>query len=136
MLPLPGPSVATRVSQHAVFNANETGRRWGILVCNDGVYPYYTGDWSQLDDLKAQGADAFIWSVGGMVPIGDLGSHTARKYGVDLIASEDKSDATGSNSGQILGKDGKKLSSQRDVAFRAPAHYTASDLHVRLAVLL
>ena len=112
------------------------GRRWGILVCNDGAYPYYTNDWTQLDSLKAQGADTFVWSVGAMVPIGHWAASTATRYSVNMVGSEDVSFMTGSDSAVIVGTDGKVLTSQYDVALQhVHRDYTASGLHLRLAQL-
>ena len=109
--------------------------RWGILVCNDGVFPYYTGDWSELDALKKQGADSIVWSVGGMVPIAHLSSSIAKKYQWNVIASEDVTIATGDESAALVGADGATFPSQHDVSFESPTNYTKQNLKVRLATL-
>lgn len=116
-----------------VFELNN--RRYGILVCNDGVYPYYTGDFSEVDALKKMGADTIVWSVGSFVPIAHLSSLSAKKYKWNVIVSEDVSPVTGPDSATIIGSDGSPLASQRDVAFNGPVNCTTTGLHVRLATL-
>ena len=110
------------------------GRRWGILICYEGVYPYLHDDWSQLAALKAAGADTFVWSVGAVVPIAHYGSWTAVKYNVSMVISSDESFVTGTNSAAIVGSDGK-VPAQQDVPLQPPKYYTKGGLHVRLATL-
>ena len=105
------------------------------MVCNDGVYPYYTGDWSEHKALKAQGVDTILWSVGGMVPIAHLSSDTAKKYQWNVVASEDVSVVTGSESAAIVGADGATFASQRDFNLQPPANYTQHELKIRVATL-
>jgi len=109
------------------------GRTWGILVCNDGAYPYYTGDWSQLDGLHAQGAETIVWSVGAMVPIAHLAASTAKKYKWNMVTSEDRSIVTGAKSASIVGVDGSTFVSQQDIALSSPVNYTQTDLSIRIA---
>lgn len=112
------------------------GHRFGILICYEGIWPLFPGNnWAQMDALKAQGADTFVWNVGAMVPIAHAGSITARRYNVSVLASADSSSMTGDDSGVALGPDGKPLSTQKDVAVPPPDSYTAKGLHIRLAVL-
>ena len=40
-----------------------------------------------MDDMKAQGADGFVWSVGSEVPINSLASSLSAKYELDTLAS-------------------------------------------------
>ena len=40
-----------------------------------------------MDDMKAQGANGFIWSIGSEVPVNTLSSQLSEKYAVDTIAS-------------------------------------------------
>lgn len=79
------------------------GIRWGILICYEGVYPFTPwGSWRQIQSLKAQGAEALLWSIGAMVPYyGSISRRLARRYGVSVVASQNyaeglAADATGS----------------------------------------
>jgi hypothetical protein len=67
------------------------GRRWGIVICYEGIYPSITGDWAQLDDLvHRQNATALVWSVGNTG--GLLKSYAvkiAKRYKVPVLATED-----------------------------------------------
>jgi hypothetical protein len=104
------------------------GRTFGLVICYEGIYPDVTGDWSQMEALKKQGADAFLWSVGGEIPLGIAGGHMARKFNVAVIASEDR------DAGAVLGTDGKAPSEQRDVLFAVPG-YTEEKLAIRVSSL-
>ena len=113
------------------------GRRWGLLVCYDGVYPFVHNDWSELDALKAQGVETIVWSVGSMVPIATVGGKIAKRYNVSLVISEDVSAITGaSHSASILARDGSPFQSQKDVALPPPAGYKNHGLHIRTATLM
>jgi len=57
-----------------------------------------------MDDLKAQGADSFIWSVGSDAPINTLASNLSAKYAVETIASMDH--GTIPSSGAIIDSSG------------------------------
>ena len=77
----PGPFEPT------VFTA--LGRTWGVIICYEGVYPFLTGDFSQMTALVAAGAESFIWSVGGEAPIDALAALLAAKFKVEVAASMD-----------------------------------------------
>ena len=62
-------------------------RTWGIIICYEGVYPYDSGDFAQMDEMKAQGASGFVWSVGSEVPINSLAGSLSGKYELDTLAS-------------------------------------------------
>jgi predicted amidohydrolase len=79
----PGPFAPTTVSL--------LGRVWGIIICFEGVYPYVTGDFSQMDALVAAGATDFLWSVGGEAPLNALSALLAGRYKVGVIAAMDSS---------------------------------------------
>ena len=64
------------------------GRRWGLAICYEGVYPSISGDYSQFETLQAQGATALLWSIGGMVPDYLFAKHLATKFGMATFASE------------------------------------------------
>lgn len=83
------------------------GRRIGIVVCYEGLYPSLTGDWSQMDELKRQGAGTFIWPVGGWIDLKLAGKKIATKYSVAIVGSEDSTVAA------ILGPDGQPMPSQQ-----------------------
>ena len=63
------------------------GRRWGLLICYEGVYPSVSGDWAQMDALSAQGATSFLWSVGGIFPVQLYSASISKRYGVDVVTS-------------------------------------------------
>eukprot|EP00466_Bigelowiella_natans_P019409 jgi/Bigna1/68288/fgenesh1_pg.5_\ len=64
------------------------GRRWGVAICYEGVYPTITGDYSQFDSLIDQGATTLLWSVGGVPSIARLtGGHLAKKFNVSMLVS-------------------------------------------------
>lgn len=85
------------------------GRRWGILICYEGVYPYTLGhgDFSEMQGLIDQGVTAFVWSIGGMVPPGYFGKKLATRFKVPVVASEDNSPF--SHSGAIISSNGTNL---------------------------
>mmetsp|Transcript_101775 Transcript_101775/g.273678 ORF Transcript_101775/g.273678 Transcript_101775/m.273678 type:complete len:304 (-) Transcript_101775:326-1237(-) len=66
------------------------GRRWGILVCYEGIYPYTLGfgDFSQMQGLVDEGATAFVWSIGGSVPPVHASRLLATKFQLPVVASE------------------------------------------------
>ena len=92
------------------------GREWGVVICYEGVYPYVSGDFPQMDALVARGASAFVWSVGGEVPLDLLSELLTTKYSVDMVASM----VTGAtpSGGDIVSGAGK------------PFNYTDSRVHV------
>jgi len=69
------------------------GHRIGCIICYEGVYPEVSGDWSQMDDLKAMGADVFMWQVAGGIPLQESGEGYSNKYNVSFVASEAANDA-------------------------------------------
>lgn len=104
------------------------GTRFGLIICYEGLYPSLTGDWSQMEGLKAEGASAFTWSVGGMLPLGVTGGHMAKKFNVSVIASENKVE------GQVLGTDGKPRAGATDVGVSVPG-YMADKAAVRISTI-
>jgi len=50
---------------------------------------HVAGSWAQFDALKTQGADALLWSIGGMISDGTKSKVLALKYNVVVVASED-----------------------------------------------
>lgn len=71
---------------------------WGLCICYEGLYPYVTGDWSQFDALQKAGAEAILWSIGGIMPDKLLGARIARRQSTFLYAGEIKADAAAFNS--------------------------------------
>ena len=68
------------------------GRRWGVLICYEGVWPYtLDGNFKQMEALKAQGAGSWLWSIGSEIPIDIAAKKLAKKFGVKIAATEDKS---------------------------------------------
>lgn len=67
------------------------GRTWGLIICYEGVYPFLSGDFAQMEGLAAAGATGFIWSVGGDAPIDALSALLAEKFRVDVVGSMDAS---------------------------------------------
>jgi hypothetical protein len=99
------------------------GRVWGVIICYEGVYPFLTGDFSQMDALKAAGADAFVWSVGGEAPLDALSAALAEKYKVDVVAAMDASvEASG---GAIYNSSGAPLP-YHDARVRVGGGYTGA----------
>jgi len=88
------PVIETRYAEPGPFAPTSIellGLRWGLVICYEGVYPEMPwGDWKQLDALKAQGADALLWSIGSVVPEQASSGVLARKEGLAVAASEDK----------------------------------------------
>lgn len=79
------------------------GQRFGIIICYEGVYPWLPGgSWSQMEDLKAQNATSWIWSIGSSIPIQSAASKLANKFGVNIVATQDKSWA---GAGEIICSD-------------------------------
>jgi predicted amidohydrolase len=104
-------------------------RRWGIIICYEGIYPSVSGDWAQLDALAKQNATAFIWSVGGT---GGTMKHNAekiaKKYKVQVVASEGYDALSRKGSAFIMGAGGKEVPSAANtpIAGLAALGYTAS----------
>lgn len=103
------------------------GHTFGLVICYEGVYPEVTGDWSQFESLKKDGADTILWSVGGEIPLGLVGGHIAKKMGMGVVASEDRS------SGAVLNSDGTS-EEVHDVLLAVPG-YTEAKLAIRVATL-
>ena len=40
----------------------------GCVICYEAEWPLVSGDWSQFDSLKEQGATIFAWSIGDATP--------------------------------------------------------------------
>ena len=82
------------------------GHRFGIVVCYEGLYPFLTGDFSQMDKLVAMNASSFVWSVGGAMPMEVVGAALAKRWDIPWIASEDSGAA---RSGLLLQGGGADL---------------------------
>ena len=93
----PGPFAPT------TFVAPRSGKRWGVIICYEGLYAQLHRDWSQLDALKAAGADGVLWSIGSWLPDKEVGRSIARHVGLPVLASEDGAAA------RALGADGGEL---------------------------
>ena len=62
-------------------------RRWGLLICYEGVYPYVSGDFAQMEGLVAQGATSFVWSVSAACSqSAHIRTHSARDLESTLFA--------------------------------------------------
>ena len=75
------------------FVASRSGKRWGLLICYEGLYADLFRDWSQLDVLKAGGADGILWSIGGVLPAHSVGRAIAAHLSLPVLASEDGASA-------------------------------------------
>lgn len=75
------------------FVASRGGKRWGLLICYEGLYADLFRDWSQLDSLKAGGADGILWSIGGVLPARSVGRAIALHLSLPVLASEDGASA-------------------------------------------
>lgn len=74
------------------------GRRFGFLVCFEGVRPLLPGgSWAQIRGLADLGVDTLLWSVGAAVPTGLLGRKVGRKFGLAVLASQNYAAATASD---------------------------------------
>lgn len=81
----PGPFAPTS------FVAN--GRRWGMLICYEGLYAELMHDWRQIDGLADAGAEVILWSIGGHLPDRIVGRAIAKRAGLPVLASEDRAAA-------------------------------------------
>jgi hypothetical protein len=112
----PGPSKATTFEL--------LGRRWGVLICYEAVYAFLSRDFSLMEDMVHQGATAFVWSIGGMVPPATVGKWLADRFHVTVVASETKS--IFSPAGAVVASSGHALT-HRDTTLELGAiGYTAS----------
>lgn len=109
----PGPFAPT------VFDA-PNGKKFGLLICYEGLWAELHRDYSQLLALKAQGADAVLWSIGGLLPDKTVGKSLAKHSGLTIIASEDRAEAAA-----IRGSDASKMAANVSVPL-AIANYTNS----------
>jgi predicted amidohydrolase len=92
LFPIKEAAAGATAGTNAPTSFDLLGRRWGIIICYEGVFPHVPGgNYDQMDSLKAQNATDWIWSIGGMVPINALAKGYAKKYGVDLAATQDAS---------------------------------------------
>ena len=57
-------------------------------MCYEGLYPFLTDDFSQMDKLVAMNSSAFVWSVGGDMPMELVGVELAKKWDIPWFASE------------------------------------------------
>jgi len=96
------------------------GMRWGIIICYEGVYadlPW--GNWNEIDALKAQGADALLWSIGGIVPPAIGSEVIARHAQIGVIVSETEHAST------FTAADGTRLPTLASPPLSVPG-YTAN----------
>jgi predicted amidohydrolase len=83
------------------------GRRWGIVICYEGIYPSISGDWSQMDALAKQNATAFVWSVGDTAgTMKKNAEKIAEKYKVQVLASEGYDGLSKKGSAFVMGAEG------------------------------
>ena len=85
------PVVETKFATPGPFSPTSfelVGVTFGLVMCYEGVYPTLTGDWSQLDALKNQGAEVLLWSIGGEVPSLRYAEKIARRTGLVVAAAE------------------------------------------------
>lgn len=75
------------------------GRRWGLLICYEGLYAELFHDWSQIAALKAGGADAILWSIGSMMPDVAVSKSISRRFGGVVLAAEDSAAALARGAG-------------------------------------
>lgn len=67
------------------------GMRWGLVICWEGMKPGVDGDWSQLEGLVAQGAQAILWSVGDTGGTLTTFAHKmSKRFGLPVLATENK----------------------------------------------
>ena len=117
------------------------GRRFGILICFEGVWPLLPGGtWAQTDTLVGRdNATDLVWSIGGAVPT-ELGgdvykqryAHAHGGAGVNVLVSEDSSEGAIGCSGHL------HCPGTADHSIRSlPSYlgYTEARLAVRSAVL-
>jgi len=110
------------------------GRRWGIIICAEGVFPWTPGgNWDQMDALHRQNATNWLWSVGGMVPVAHVARAFAKRYGVRVATSQD---ATLDAPGVLIcgGKEALDCPWEDHPVSRLPQGYTAAPF-VRIAKL-
>merc|ERR1740139_1632834 len=103
------------------------GHLFGLIICYEGIWPDLSHDWSQMQSLVAQGASAFVWSVGGHIPLDEAGGRMARRFNVSMLASEDKT------AGVVLGADGSP-GAYHDVRLIVPG-YAAENVAVRVSTV-
>lgn len=95
----PGPFAATTFE---LF-----GRRWGTLICYEAAHAFLFRDFSQMQGMVDQGATAFVWSVGGMLPPVLYSRWMAERFHVAVVTSEGKTIA--SPAGAIVDASGKEI---------------------------
>ena len=78
---------------NAPVTFNLLGRKWGIIICYEGLYPYVPGgNFKQMDALYADNATTWIWSIGSDIPISTIAKKLVVKYsGVFVAATQDHS---------------------------------------------
>jgi len=103
------------------------GHTFGLIICYEGVWPDLSHDWSQMQSLVAQGASAFVWSVGGHIPLDEAGGRMARRFNVSMLASEDN------QAGVVLGADGSP-GAYHDVHLTVPG-YDVENVAVRVSTV-
>lgn len=93
---------------------------FGLAICYEGVYPELTGDWSQFDAFRAQGADMVLWSIGGMVNAQRVGESMAKRLDMAVTAAEDGTASV------FLNASGKTITpaGSSSLATRLGANYT------------
>lgn len=104
------------------------GRRWGVLICYEGLRPFLLNDWTQPDALRAHGADTFLWSIGGGLPLASEGPQYVEKYSVSLVGSSVATAAFISSPGH------HDVAPQRSVPISVEG-YTASNASVVVRII-
>ena len=113
------------------------GRRWGILICFEGVWPIIGvgGNWSQSDDLVLrQNVTELVWSIGGVIPAGLSGEVYVHRYPQlgSVLAAEDRTGGAISCAPRSC-----RPAAQRDLPVLAPEYLGYEpELAVRVNTLL
>jgi len=109
-------------SKEAPVTVEIAGVRCGLLICFEGVYPDLTRDWSQLLELRRQGAEVLLWSVGGDVPLRLAGERIVKEVGLPVVASMDRASAA------IIGAAGTLPRPGRSLPLSVPGYTGAASL--------
>lgn len=64
------------------------GQRWGVVVCWEGLKPFISKDFSQIEALVSQGASAIIWPVAASAELMVTAqTHFAKRFGVKVLGT-------------------------------------------------
>ena len=88
-------------------------RRWGLLICYEGLYPYVSGHFAQMEGLVAQGATSFVWSVGGLFPVGAYSDALGKRFGVDVVCASGGANGCAARDNWSEWDDGRDLGGTR-----------------------